>query len=336
MKSKERKSDKMKLDCEIIKDLLPLYIDNVCSEASKTAVEEHLKECESCGKELEAMKDSAPTAFSKLEKGAVIIGKYRSVLLSKIVFFFICVLVFPAINGIFAAAIGEAVWENVIFTLVSMFTFVYIPAAVQKKRFVRISVSSVLAPIIIMRNMGMLERVLNYREYFEHGAPAYPVSLIPSCLYIVLSLVMFFVNRKKEPIDPLKYRTAAFKIVMIETFCLYYCGYISTATSMSAGGFSDVIKGTANITFPVIFLWLAFLVFRFCKKNIFIRFGAYSIIFGIFISNCFPLWESVWSGSMSGIYRHYSPWLTIITVSLIVAAIFIVTGIIWEKGKKNQ
>lgn len=38
----------MKYDCEIIKDLLPLYCDGVCSEQSKNAVEEHLEGCEIC------------------------------------------------------------------------------------------------------------------------------------------------------------------------------------------------------------------------------------------------------------------------------------------------
>lgn len=40
----------MKLKCKIVEDLLPLYVDNVCSEESKQAVEEHLKECEKCRK----------------------------------------------------------------------------------------------------------------------------------------------------------------------------------------------------------------------------------------------------------------------------------------------
>lgn len=38
----------MKLTCEIVQDLLPLYEDNVCSPGSRAAVEEHLQECESC------------------------------------------------------------------------------------------------------------------------------------------------------------------------------------------------------------------------------------------------------------------------------------------------
>jgi hypothetical protein len=41
------------IQCEIIKDLLPLYADRVCSEASRTMVEAHLAECGGCREELE-------------------------------------------------------------------------------------------------------------------------------------------------------------------------------------------------------------------------------------------------------------------------------------------
>lgn len=44
------------LNCKVIGDLLPLYIDQVCSEESRKLVEAHLKECESCRQELEQMK----------------------------------------------------------------------------------------------------------------------------------------------------------------------------------------------------------------------------------------------------------------------------------------
>ena len=38
----------MKLDCELIQDLLPLYAEGLCSPASRRAVEEHLSDCEDC------------------------------------------------------------------------------------------------------------------------------------------------------------------------------------------------------------------------------------------------------------------------------------------------
>lgn len=40
----------MKLPCELIRDLLPLYHDGVCSDVSRQTVEAHLQECESCRK----------------------------------------------------------------------------------------------------------------------------------------------------------------------------------------------------------------------------------------------------------------------------------------------
>ncbi len=39
--------------CNVIKDLLPLYADEVCSEDSKEMVEEHISACEDCKQELE-------------------------------------------------------------------------------------------------------------------------------------------------------------------------------------------------------------------------------------------------------------------------------------------
>ena len=46
----------MKISCKIIEDLLPLYIDKVCSEESKKTVEEHLAQCSKCSEKFNKMK----------------------------------------------------------------------------------------------------------------------------------------------------------------------------------------------------------------------------------------------------------------------------------------
>ncbi len=38
----------MKIDCNVIKDLMPLYIDKVCSNESKQLIEDHLTNCKLC------------------------------------------------------------------------------------------------------------------------------------------------------------------------------------------------------------------------------------------------------------------------------------------------
>lgn len=47
---------KNNLSCEIVRDLLPSYIDHVLSDTSVQAVEEHIRECGACAKVLEDMR----------------------------------------------------------------------------------------------------------------------------------------------------------------------------------------------------------------------------------------------------------------------------------------
>ena len=49
-----------KLECEIVRDLLPLYHDDVVSEVTKTAVAEHLSECEDCAEEYRKLSADLP------------------------------------------------------------------------------------------------------------------------------------------------------------------------------------------------------------------------------------------------------------------------------------
>ena len=50
----------MKLDCDVIRDLLPLYTEKLASPASSALVEQHLAECPACRAELEQMEKPVP------------------------------------------------------------------------------------------------------------------------------------------------------------------------------------------------------------------------------------------------------------------------------------
>ena len=66
-----------KFDCEIIKDLLPLYADNVCSEKSATIVEDHLIDCTECSEELRKIKECpvVPEVDEDMKKAVKNAGK---------------------------------------------------------------------------------------------------------------------------------------------------------------------------------------------------------------------------------------------------------------------
>lgn len=53
----------MRNECNIIRDILPLYIDKIASQDTISFVEEHLKNCAACRTELENMK--APNALER-------------------------------------------------------------------------------------------------------------------------------------------------------------------------------------------------------------------------------------------------------------------------------
>ena len=50
----------MKLECDVIRDLLPLYAEKLASPASSALVEQHLAECPACRAELEQMEKPVP------------------------------------------------------------------------------------------------------------------------------------------------------------------------------------------------------------------------------------------------------------------------------------
>lgn len=84
------------MDCNVIKDLIPLYIDGCCSEKSETLVKEHTACCDACKRFLEEMR--APTDAVTVSKAPVKPRKLRewraSVL--QVVLFFVSFLLMTA------------------------------------------------------------------------------------------------------------------------------------------------------------------------------------------------------------------------------------------------
>jgi predicted anti-sigma-YlaC factor YlaD len=70
----------MKLSCKIISDLLPLYVEDLASEDSRKAVEEHIATCSACRKNLEDMRkqeDSITIEDIPLKKVKATLQKQR-------------------------------------------------------------------------------------------------------------------------------------------------------------------------------------------------------------------------------------------------------------------
>ena len=78
----------MKKECSIIRDMLPLYFENMVSEDTAEFVKKHIENCPDCAAELKAMKSGkeiSETEPSKRESDAKVITAVKKKIAKKIV-----------------------------------------------------------------------------------------------------------------------------------------------------------------------------------------------------------------------------------------------------------
>ena len=109
----------MKINCEVVKDLLPQYYDGTLKEDTKDLVKEHLDECEECRAYLEEIKkineelDSGdiPAAPSMSEIGAL--TKIKKRLAHKRL-----ITVLITIAAVFVVLLGAYIYANIHYTYI--------------------------------------------------------------------------------------------------------------------------------------------------------------------------------------------------------------------------
>lgn len=94
-----------KINCDIIQDLIPSYVDEVCSEATRHCVDEHIKNCAECRKLLAFCKNNELSVV-KLELKAFD-GLKRVKVQMKYQNFICCLILFPiAASGFFTFVVN--------------------------------------------------------------------------------------------------------------------------------------------------------------------------------------------------------------------------------------
>lgn len=93
--------------CEIVQDLLPLYVDEVCSESSNNFVENHIKECSVCSKYRKQLKDEELDNQYE-EIGNTVIKKHKRKY--KIIIIALLILVFVA--GLLTMKIAVSAFDS--------------------------------------------------------------------------------------------------------------------------------------------------------------------------------------------------------------------------------
>lgn len=167
------------MNCNIIKDLLPLYIDKSCSEESAKIIEEHLSECAECKTTLENMTsipvkntetDGVPTKPKKTEERKAYVLQSVSLFLS-----FIIITVGVALEAATPSGSGNGFWAFFIVVpttgfMLSLANWYFVRLYKTKRKFANLScfltaVITIFAyiPTVLHYEINLLEFLtLNY------------------------------------------------------------------------------------------------------------------------------------------------------------------------------
>lgn len=115
--------------CDIIQDLLPLYIDGACSKASGEMIEEHIETCPHCKEIYEKMSFRGSEDVLKQEKDSVIVRHERKEAFNtlKCLFLAAAIIYFPAIFilALFADDTGSIIAIPYWLKLLSIFLYTF-------------------------------------------------------------------------------------------------------------------------------------------------------------------------------------------------------------------
>ncbi len=158
-------------ECGVVGDLLPLYIDECCSEESRSIVESHLKECEDCKAVFESMSSCSADKeqeFNVPQKLSKINDWKASVLQSVLLFVSFAVLaVGITLEAYTPYSVNNGLWAFTIIVPVSGFMLSlsnWYFVRIYKNRRVFSSVSSFITLLISIGSY--VWAVVHYRSTF--------------------------------------------------------------------------------------------------------------------------------------------------------------------------
>lgn len=107
----------MKYSCELIKDLLPLYQDEVCSEESAEIIEEHLKQCPECRKLAASMKIDFRISEPEVKRDGAALKKCFTLIRKRfLLILLVIVLSLPLLTVTLRLTVNQLRKEGICFT----------------------------------------------------------------------------------------------------------------------------------------------------------------------------------------------------------------------------
>ena len=265
----------MKYNCNIIRDLLPLYQDEVCSEESAAIVREHLQECPDCSALLKKMQGTEIETAVASEKQEVLreqsrFFKRKSTLAGTIVagIFMIPILVCFIVN--IATGHGLTWFFIVLTSLLLAASLIIVPIMARENKALWMLGSSTASLILLLGVIAIYTR----GDWFFVAAL--------STLFGLSVVFLPFAVRAK-PIAERLGGNKALTVLAVDTI-LFALMMLAIGLKVSRfGGFGRMLHEMIAIAGPFLLLaWAIFAILRYLKCSRLAKAGSVIILVGLF------------------------------------------------------
>lgn len=182
------------MNCNVIKDLLPLYIDECCSEDSRTLISGHLENCPECKKAHDYMRKTyaaQPTPLPKIDLKAV--SSWRASVLQSLALFIAFTILAAGVllEGNTPAGITNGLWAVAMIVpatgyLLSVANWFFVRVYKSRKAFALCSGIVTLAITLA----GYVWAYLHYTDGITLSSPLIWVGVGLSAVFCLLSGVL--------------------------------------------------------------------------------------------------------------------------------------------------
>lgn len=321
--------------CEIVRDLLPLYVDKACSSGSARLVEEHLPSCNECTAMYNSMQSGSYETSLQLEKDNVLshhakAEKRKTLIAGGAIAGILCIPIIVCL--IVNLAVGHALdWFFIVLTSLLVFaSLTVVPLIAERQKLVYTIFSFTGSLLLLLLSCA----IYTHGDWFFVAGTSVLFGLSVVCMpYLVYAL----------PLTPFWKRN---KGLLTFGFCT-----VLMIIMLTAIGFY-VVSGTYWHTMPLLvfhnvgFVWLFFLICRYFPANYWIRAGIVSALTGGYLFTVnnvvssvlgvhlpYPEFNlNVWNGTtVDGNIK----WLMLIS-GIIIGAVCIIVGVVRAVREKQK
>lgn len=309
----------MKYSCELVKDLLPLYHDKVCSEDSSEIVEEHLQECDLCKAVLKKINDS--TYDDRLqEEREDVVSHYATKIKRKSLLAGLCIAAFLAVPILICLIINIAVghaldWFFIVLTgLLILASVTVVPLVVEEKKGLWTLGSFTVSLILLLLTCCIYS---NGNWFF--------ITVIPALFGLSVVFLPYII--RQIPLTGFAARNKGLIVMVVDTILLFAVIVVCGLYGNDAGFWKPALL---NTIINVAFVWIIFVIIRYLKTNGLVKAGLCVILTSIFTSfiNNIINWinDGVLYISLADV--NLSDWSSDILINANLYCIILVTGFI--------